>query len=52
MAPYFRRAQSDQVVVILKAREPARILVAIGDKKTNRWHLELKQRWVEQYNLT
>jgi hypothetical protein len=28
--PYFRRAQPDHVVVILKAREPARILVAIG----------------------
>ena len=51
VAPYFRRAQPDQVVAILKAREPARILVAIGDKKANRWHLELKQRWVEQYNF-
>ena len=30
VAPYFRRAQPDQIVVILKAREPARILVAIG----------------------
>ena len=28
--PYFRRAEPDQVVVILKAREPARILIAIG----------------------
>ncbi len=26
-------------------------MVAIGDKKTDRWHLELKQRWVEQYNF-
>ena len=51
VAPYFRRAKPDQVVAILKAREPARILVAIGDKKANRWHLELKQRWVEQYNF-
>jgi hypothetical protein len=48
---YFRRAQSDEVVAIIKAREPARILIAIGDKKENRWHLELKQRWVEQYNF-
>jgi hypothetical protein len=49
--PYFRRAKPDQVVAIIKAREPARILIAIGDKKENRWHLELKQRWVEQYNF-
>lgn len=47
--PYFRRAQPDQVVVILKAREPARILVAIG--KDDRWHLEYKRRWVIQYNF-
>jgi hypothetical protein len=49
--PYFRRARPDEVVAIIKAREPARILIAIGDKKENRWHLELKQRWVEQYNF-
>jgi hypothetical protein len=48
---YFRRAQPDEVVAIIKAREPARILIAIGDKKENRWHLELKQRWVEQYSF-
>jgi hypothetical protein len=47
--PYFRRAQPDQIVVILKAREPARILVAIG--KDDRWHLEYKRRWVIQYNF-
>src|SRR5262249_33762840 len=47
--PYFRRAQPDQIVVILKAREPARILVAIG--KDARWHLEYKRRWVTQYNF-
>jgi hypothetical protein len=35
---YFRRADPDHVVVILKAREPARYLVAIG--KDDRWHLE------------
>jgi hypothetical protein len=31
--PYFQRAQPDQVVMILKAREPAGIMTAIGDKK-------------------
>ena len=48
---YFRKAQPDQVVAILKAREPARILIAIGKKKENRWHLQLAQRWVIQYNF-
>ena len=33
--PYFKAAKPDQVVVILKAREPARIMTAIGDKKLN-----------------
>jgi hypothetical protein len=47
--PYFRRAEPDQVVVILKAREPARILVAIG--KDDRWHLEYKRRWPDQYSF-
>ncbi len=47
--PYFQRAADDQIVAILKAREPARILIAIGQK--DRWHLELKQRWVIQYNF-
>jgi hypothetical protein len=51
VTPYFRRAQPDRVVVILKAREPARILTAKGNPKDNRWHLELKQRWVDQYNF-
>jgi hypothetical protein len=49
--PYFKAAKPDQVVCILKAREPARIMTAIGSKKENRWHLELKQRWVDQYNF-
>src|SRR5438093_11165868 len=48
---YFKAAKPDQVVCILKARERARILAAIGTKKENRWHLELKQRWVVQYNF-
>lgn len=47
--PYFRRAEVDQVVVILKAREPARILIAIGQQ--DRWHLEYARRWVNQYNF-
>jgi hypothetical protein len=46
---YFRRAAADQIVVILKAREPARILIAIG--KADRWHLEYARRWVVQYNF-
>jgi hypothetical protein len=46
---YFRRTTPDQVVVILKAREPARILIAIG--KDDRWHLEYARRWVIQYNF-
>ena len=49
--PYFSAAKPDQVVVILKAREPARIMTAIGDKKVNRWHLQIAGRWVVQYNF-
>ena len=48
--PYFRGARPDQVVVTLKAREPARIMIAIGNKQDNRWHLQIAQRWVQQYN--
>ncbi|MGH9671378.1 MAG: hypothetical protein ACRD3A_14845 [Terriglobales bacterium] len=51
VAPYFKRAAPDAVVVILKGREPARILIAIGNKADNRWHLEFAQRWVVQYNF-
>jgi hypothetical protein len=47
--PYFRKAQPDQVVVIIKAREPAGIMTAIGEEK--KWHLETKYRWVMQYNF-
>jgi hypothetical protein len=47
--PYFRRATPGDIVVILKAREPARILIAIG--KDDRWHLEYSRRWVVQYNF-
>ena len=37
------------MVVILKAREPARIMITIG--KDEHWHLQLVQRWVIQYNF-
>jgi hypothetical protein len=47
--PYFRRAKPDQVVVIVKGREPARILTAIG--KADRWHLQYAKRWVDHYNF-
>jgi hypothetical protein len=51
LAPYFKPAKPDQVVVILKAREPARIMLAIGNQRENRWHLQIGQRWVTQYNF-
>jgi diadenosine tetraphosphatase ApaH/serine/threonine PP2A family protein phosphatase len=47
--PYFRNAQPDQVVVIIKAREPAGIMTAIG--AADKWHLETKYRWIKQYNF-
>ncbi len=49
--PYFKGADPDAVVIVLKAREPARIMTAIGDSKTNRWHLQIANRWVVQYNF-
>jgi hypothetical protein len=48
---YFRRPKPNEIVVILKAREPARILIANGNRKDDRWHLEIRQRWVNQYNI-
>ena len=39
------------MALILKGREPARILVAIGGKDNDSPHLEYKQRWVNQYNF-
>jgi hypothetical protein len=48
---YFRRAKPNEIVVILKAREPARILIANRNRKDDRWHLEIRQRWVNQYNI-
>ena len=49
--PYFRHAKPDQVVAIVKAREPARIMTAIVTAQENRWHLQIAQRWVVQYNF-
>ena len=49
--PYFRHAKPDQVVAIVKAREPARIMIAIGTAQQNRWHLQIAQRWVVQCNF-
>src|ERR1700686_3231223 len=48
---YLQKTDADHVAVILKAREPARILVAIGGEQNQRPHLELKQRWGNQYNF-
>jgi len=48
---YFHNAKPNQVVAILKAREPARILAAIGEKDNDSPHLEYKQRWVNQFNF-
>jgi hypothetical protein len=47
--PYLKNCEPDRVAVILKAREPARILVAIGGEKNDSPHLEFKQRWVNQF---
>src|SRR5437588_10414119 len=49
--PYFKRAQADEIVAILRAREPGRILIAKGNKKDDRWYLQMDQRWVIQYNF-
>ena len=49
--PYFKDAEPDAVVVVLKAREPARIMIALGERAANRWHLQFAERWVVQYNF-
>jgi hypothetical protein len=51
VAPFFRGARPDQLVVILKAREPARLLISIGKSATAQGHLEYRRRWVDQYNF-
>jgi hypothetical protein len=47
--PYFRNAEPDQVVAIIKAREPAGIMTSVG--AADKWHLETKYRWVNQFNF-
>src|SRR4029077_12609671 len=49
--PYFERAKPDAIVVILKAREPARIMTASGDKGANRWPLQITQHRVIPSNF-
>lgn len=49
--PYFKGAKPDGAVAVLKACEPARIMIAIGEKATSRWHLQFAERWVVQYNF-
>jgi hypothetical protein len=49
--PYFKGAKPDEVVAVLKAREPARIMIAIGDRTVNRWPLQFAERWVVQFNF-
>ena len=49
VAPRFPKAVPDQVVAIIKAREPTGILTAIGKEQNG--HLEMKWRWVDQYNF-
>ncbi len=49
--PYFRHAKPNEVVAIVKGREAARMMIAIGNKKENRWHLHFAQRWIVQYNF-
>jgi hypothetical protein len=49
--PYFKNAEPDAIVAVVKAREPARIMTAIGDRAANRWHLQIAERWVVQYNF-
>jgi hypothetical protein len=49
--PYFKRAKTDVVVAILRAREPGRILIANGNRKNDRWYLQMAQRWIIQYNF-
>src|ERR1700751_4087668 len=49
--PYFRGAQPDQVGLVVKAREPARIMTAIGHSKVPRWPLRIAELGVVQYNF-
>jgi hypothetical protein len=47
LAPYFRRAQPDRIVAILKAREPACILLGIGKSCIEQEHLLYQPRRVD-----
>jgi len=49
MEPYFASAQPDQIVGIIKAREPVRIVIAVG-KPGQSTHLDSSVRWINQYN--
>lgn len=49
--PYFNLATPDEVVVILKAREPARIMIAGRRQQDEQWHLQIANRWVVLYNF-
>jgi hypothetical protein len=49
--PYMHDVEPGHVGVILKAREPARLLIAIGGDNHTCPHLEYKQRWVNQFNF-
>jgi hypothetical protein len=51
VAPYFTHAKADRMVAIIKAREPAHILVSIGGRESRGCHLERNRRWVMQYNF-
>jgi GNAT superfamily N-acetyltransferase len=41
--PYFKRAKPNEVIAILRAREPGRILVANGNRKDDRWYLQITE---------
>jgi hypothetical protein len=47
---FIKEQRPDQIVAIIKAREPANILVSIG-KKNGPCHLEFKRRWVNHFNF-
>ncbi len=46
--PLFTRAEADRIVCVIQAREPAWILTSVGKQSCP---LEMKQRWVKQYNF-
>jgi hypothetical protein len=37
--------------IVEAPKGPARIMTAIDDNKLNRWHLQIADRWIVQYNL-